>query len=232
MHPDLGPALDGTRALLFDFDGPVCSVFSALPDQVAADRVRAVLTGAGVELSVEVVRTKDPLAVLRFAATAGDEGLVRRADEALTLAEIEAVQLATPTPGAAEAVIAAARAGLPVAIVSNNSEAAILLHLIEADLDQYVTTIAGRPAGRPDLLKPDPYSLLRALAELHVLPFDAVMVGDTATDVEAARSAGVACIGLARNLERHARLRAAGADLVLGEDGLSQIAEVLTSRPR
>jgi HAD superfamily hydrolase (TIGR01509 family) len=223
MHPDLEPLLSGASALLLDFDGPICSLYAGTSDRVAADRVRAVLT----EVPEHIARTSDPLEVLTYAAQTEDEALIRRADEALVLFEIEAVETASPAPAAGDAIAAAVQAGKRVAIVSNNCEAAIFLYLLEHGLIGDITTIAGRPSGRPELMKPDPDSLLRAMAELHVLPTDCVLVGDSVSDIAAARAVGVPCIGIAASLTAHAQLRSAGADLVLGEDAMQQIADSL-----
>lgn len=62
--------------------------------------------------------------------------------------------------------------------------------------------------------KPDPAGLLRLLQELAVPPLEAVVVGDSPVDVQTARAAGVAVIGVTWGLDP-ARLREAGPDSLI-----------------
>jgi len=67
--------------------------------------------------------------------------------------------------------------------------------------------------------KPHPGMLEAALAETGIAAGDAVMVGDTAFDMDMARSAGVLPIGVAWGYHPQARLREAGAAHVLEDFG-------------
>src|SRR5262245_4607121 len=88
MSRELGELLSEAHALLLDFDGPVCAVYAGRPDYLAADRVRAVLRGAGVAVPPAVEATPDPLDVLNYASGLGDPRLVAKADHALIDAEL------------------------------------------------------------------------------------------------------------------------------------------------
>ena len=57
--------------------------------------------------------------------------------------------------------------------------------------------MVGREYGKPDLMKPHPKPIHDALKQLRIGPDVAVLVGDSATDVEASRAAHIACIGYA-----------------------------------
>ncbi|MBV7408144.1 HAD-IA family hydrolase [Maritimibacter sp. DP1N21-5] len=65
--------------------------------------------------------------------------------------------------------------------------------------------------------KPHPAMVLAALRDTGVAPGDAVFVGDTAYDIEAGRAAGVFTIGVTWGYHAADRLRAAGADAVIGQ---------------
>jgi phosphoglycolate phosphatase len=82
-----------------------------------------------------------------------------------------------------------------VVIVSNNAEAAIRAYLERWLLSSYVVAVIGRPVGRPDLMKPDAYTVDEALRLLGTEPNRAVFVGDSVSDVEVSRAVGVPCIG-------------------------------------
>lgn len=64
--------------------------------------------------------------------------------------------------------------------------------------------------------KPDPAMLHAALAETGTAPERAVMIGDTVFDIEMARAAGVAAIGVGWGYHPAANLAAAGAAAVIG----------------
>lgn len=177
MTTSAGQVLDGVAALLLDFDGPVCSVYATVPDHIAADQVRGVLVQARMDLPESVKSTTDPLFVLQHVAGVEDRVLVEQADNALIRAELAAIEGAEPTPGAHDVIHTAARAGIPVAIVSNNSAPAIEAYLTRHQLTDYVRTIIGRAHARPDLMKPNPHPLKLAAAQLGVHTHACVLVG-------------------------------------------------------
>jgi phosphoglycolate phosphatase len=73
-------------------------------------------------------------------------------------------------------------------------------------------------AGDVPSRKPDPEGLLRLMAEAGALPGETWMVGDSATDVAAARAAGVRVAGVTWGFHPGA-LRAAGPDLLIDRPG-------------
>lgn len=77
-----------------------------------------------------------------------------------------------------------------------------------AGLFQTVQTADDHPS------KPDPAMLLACLAETGVAPGRAAFVGDTSFDMEMARAAGIAAIGVGWGYHAAAALRAAGAGAV------------------
>jgi HAD superfamily hydrolase (TIGR01509 family) len=86
---------------------------------------------------------------------------------------------------------------MPVAVVSNNSAAAIEACLKAHDLGAYVEPVIGRAYADPRRMKPNPGPVLDAVRALGVAPGSCVLVGDSLSDIEAARAAGVAAIGYA-----------------------------------
>jgi phosphoglycolate phosphatase-like HAD superfamily hydrolase len=63
-------------------------------------------------------------------------------------------------------------------------------------------------------MKPHPHIVGLALRITATDPADAVLVGDSVSDIDVARAAGVRSIGYAKNPRRGAELRAAGADAI------------------
>ncbi|GGS18004.1 hypothetical protein GCM10010252_66800 [Streptomyces aureoverticillatus] len=209
------------RCVLFDFDGPLCRLFpDRASDRVARD-LKALAAGHGVRdvLTDEEESSIDPHVVLRAMDRAGVGAvLVRELEARLTRGELRAVPGALPTPDAGKLVRALRAAGCGIAVVTNNSARAAAAFLDRPDVglaDAFGPHIHGR-THRPDLLKPDPDVVSRALLGLDAKPGDALLIGDTVTDLEAARAAGVGFfVGYARNEDKARPLRAAGAPVVV-----------------
>ncbi len=95
--------------------------------------------------------------------------------------------------GAREAVAEVRAAGYLVAVATAKSRAGLERELAQTGLDAVVhatRTVSEAPS------KPDPGMLLQLFAELDVVADEAVMVGDTAWDLEMARNAGSHSIGV------------------------------------
>jgi HAD superfamily hydrolase (TIGR01549 family) len=213
-----------TSVLVLDFDGPVCSIFSGLPDYVAAARECAVLQAAGISLDGSLLSANDPLEVLSFAGTQPDPSIVIAVEDALVQAEVEAAMLAEPTPFADDLIRAAAASGKRVAILSNNSAEAINAYLARRELTSLVELVVGRPYGKPELMKPHPYPASVLLAKMSVPSYECVLVGDSITDIEAARGAGMFSIGFANKSGKYKEMQAAKAHLIVdGADGMGEI---------
>ncbi len=216
--PTLEEIMHGSRAILLDFDGPICSVFSGLPDFAVAARLRAVLAEHQVSTPEAVAKANDPLEVLRYTATvdapATGHELLASVEREFRAAEVEAVQIAEPTPFALDFIRAALAASKQLAIVSNNSEEAVRAYFVQHDAALIIPVFA-RPFAQPDLMKPHPFGVDAALTELGATPAEAVLIGDSTTDVEVSLSAGLQCIGLGDSQAKCDALATAGAALVL-----------------
>lgn len=81
----------------------------------------------------------------------------------------------------------------------------------QALLDVFDANVCGRDFPRG---KPDPAIFLAAARELRLPPERCVVVEDAPSGAEAAKAAGMLCVGIAR-LDDAVLLRAAGADLVV-----------------
>jgi phosphoglycolate phosphatase len=129
----------------------------------------------------------------------------------------------TPFDGAADLLVALAkrrdvRLGIATGHVS---------HAIEPALDRFgwrnffcnVQTADRAPS------KPHPGMLLQALSETDTYKDDAVMIGDTAFDMQMAVAAGIPGIGVAWGYHGAERLREAGATQVVGT--MAELAQCL-----
>ncbi|MFC9795314.1 HAD family hydrolase [Streptomyces sp. NPDC127584] len=228
MHSDaLIELLVRCEAVLFDFDGPICHVFEGHPAPGVAQTLTRLLTDLAPQLSEDAHSTDDPMVVHQLSRRGGSSVLAA-VEAALTAEEVQAVRVAgPPTPGAVDALRTVRASGRRVAVVSNNSAECVRVYLASEELSDIVEAVVGRPALRPDLMKPSPHPLLTAAALLGVAPERAVLIGDSLSDVAAARAAAAGSIGFANKPGKAEALGAAGAAAVTHD--MHDIARALTA---
>jgi beta-phosphoglucomutase-like phosphatase (HAD superfamily) len=79
-------------------------------------------------------------------------------------------------------------------------------------------------------MKPHPYSLLTAVEMLNVQVSQAVLVGDSTTDIVAANHAGMLSIGFANKPHKLGTLSSAGATSIIeGNVGMAELAKAYAS---
>jgi HAD superfamily hydrolase (TIGR01509 family) len=203
MEPGHSPAqlIADSEALLLDFDGPVCTVYAGSDSPRIAREVGAML-GFDIE-------TDDPLDLILHAVEIG--GPVDEVHQVLTGTEIEAVRTATETPGIRQLIDGYPG---PIAIVSNNAAQAIDAWLTAADLRHLVDVITGRD---PRRMKPDPWPLNSTVLTLGIPLAHCIFVGDSLSDAQAARRAGVELLALANKPGKRKRFEAAGCPSIIDE---------------
>ena len=204
----------GSKALLLDFDGPVCDVFAGHPAPVVARQVAGFLVEQGVELSPQFDDPRDPLKLLVWVGTNAPE-YTRAVEDLVIAGEVTAAETSSPTPHTPQVIATVRHTGRPVAVVSNNAEAAIARYLGLHDLADLIALVVGRAYGSPDQMKPDPSPVLRATSGLGIAPEDCFLVGDSLADILACQAAGVPAIGYAKTEARGHDLAEAGAELVI-----------------
>ncbi|QFG69660.1 HAD family hydrolase [Ornithinimicrobium pratense] len=199
--------------VLVDFDGPLARL---LPGdrwrEVAAQvRARAGELG-GPELETALDGAPDHVQCLRRVHELAP-GIVPPLVEEVTRLELAAAAQVDPADYAVEFIEQCLDRGSAVVVVTNNDP-----HVVARVLDPHrprlsarLTAILGRDPDRLDALKPSPAMLLDALKLTGAQAQDAVFLGDSVTDVEAGRAAGVPVVGVAEEAERRAELLAAGA---------------------
>ncbi|MDJ0894281.1 MAG: HAD-IA family hydrolase [Alphaproteobacteria bacterium] len=116
-------------------------------------------------------------------------------------------------PGITEVIRELEAVGLLLAVATMKSRRGLLATLHQLDLAERFVSLqtadsaaAGKPA--PDLA-------LQAMAEAGVMPQHAVVVGDTVYDMEMARAAGAAAVGVGWGYHDALELETAGADAIV-----------------
>lgn len=174
--------------ILLDFDGPVTKLLPPPLNSETATQLKKLVQPPPSQIAA----TTDHLAVLRHIALATPDLLVQAEQEA-TLAEVRAARLSQPTPGVRELIDLLLQRGQGIAIITNNAAVAVRTFLEANTLPEL--KIYGRPSTDLNLMKPNPYLIQQAVKDRGAAPGDAVMVGDSPSDIEAAHRAGTASIG-------------------------------------
>ncbi len=185
--------MPSTVAVVFDLDG---TLIDSAPDlHVAANRLLAEhelapLTLAQVRSMVGegVARLVERL--FRAAGRPLDEpGLRRAADRFRALYLERACVLTRPMRGASACLDTLAAAGRRLALCTNKPEAHTRVILNALGLAARFDTVVG--GDTLAVRKPDPAPLLKSLGDVGAAPSSGLFIGDSATDLETARAAGV-----------------------------------------
>jgi phosphoglycolate phosphatase len=209
------------RAAVFDLDG---TLIDSVPDIAAAlnrclvAEGRALLTDDGVAKLVGGGARE--LVARALGAATLDADVDRVHADFLAYYDAEPVTRTRLYPGARELLFELRDTGLPLAICTNKPQHLTDLILARLDLAAYFSVIWGAAPGLP--LKPDAACLRNVCTSLGTQPAETVMVGDSHTDVEAARAAGCPSILVAHGYEQRP-LDSLGASIVvagLPETGL------------
>ncbi len=177
------------QAVLFDLDG---TLIDSLPD-IAAALARLFGEEGLPPLLLEEVRplVGDGAGVL-VARAFERAGAERPADAFARFVSLygEAVCVETRLyPGVAETLRALDAAGCKLAVATNKPEALARAILGELGIGALFRSVAGGDSYSER--KPHPDHLLNLLRDLEAAPAYAVMVGDSANDLQAARAAGL-----------------------------------------
>ena len=184
--------------VVFDLDG---TLVDTAPDLV--DTLNVVFARAGLP--------PVPFATARNMIGGGARAMIERSLKAegrpLIAAEIDTLfghfidhytahiaDRSRPFPGLQAALERLAARGCPLAICTNKVEALSLQLLAALDLAKHFAAICG-----PDTLgtqKPDPEMLRQTIVRAGGRPDCAVMVGDSATDIDTARAAGIPIVAV------------------------------------
>jgi HAD superfamily hydrolase (TIGR01509 family) len=199
-----------TKAVLFDVDGTLVDS----NDQHARAWVAA-LAEAGYSVPFERVRPligmgADKILPLLIPGLTEDSDQGRKIGEARKkIFRERELPTVRPTHGARESLEAVHARGARVVVATSAKADELDALLAQGGLQALIDlAVTGDDAEES---KPDPDIVALALRKAAVEPADAVMVGDTQYDVEAAHRAGVACVALLCGGNDPATLRAADA---------------------
>ena len=114
-------------------------------------------------------------------------------------------------PDAKRLLMSLKRAGLDLAIATNKGQQSLQCALQRAGIQDLITVTRSAGQTQP---KPCPQMLEEILIELAYTADDALMVGDSVSDMEMARQIGMVCVGIDFYHQNTAALLTAGAEEV------------------
>ena len=193
----IGAMREHVDAVLLDFDG---TLFDTAPDLIEAlNRTLTELGHAPVPFGDFRQRAGAGAKRLLLAALEAqgaerpDDAALRRLIQQLIAYyfEIETERI-RPFPAVVATIERLREAGVALAVCTNRGEKSTRRLLAHFAIDRHIEAVlAGDTVER---MKPDPGHVREALAALGAEPARAVMVGDSAADVDSAQGAGVAAI--------------------------------------
>jgi HAD superfamily hydrolase (TIGR01509 family) len=184
-----------TKAVLFDVDGTLIdsndqharawvASLAQYGHAVPFDRVRPLIGMGGDKVLPELV-----------------PGLTEDSDEGKAIAKARVdwfmqheLPTIPPTRGARDLLVAVRRRGARVVVATSAKKAELDALLARGDLGPLIDMATTSDDAEDS--KPDPDIIGAALKKAHVRADEAVMIGDTQYDVEAAHKAGVKCVAL------------------------------------
>ena len=226
---ELHAALAGTTALLLDFDGPVTALMAHGRGQKIANHMREVAADLGIAFPDSIKDATDPLVLFRGFPSIEDPRARQAIEQAMIAGEIAAAKRAAPTDGVHALIRACQDTDRAVVIVSNNSREAIETFLTVQGIHG-IRAVCARVPGEPALLKPDPHLVERGAQLAAGRRATVVLFGDSVTDIQAARAAGVRSVVYGKNPQRFGELESAGADAMVGV--ISELVAALQASPR
>lgn len=195
------------RLVVFDWEGTIGDTLGQIIKSVANEARRLNLG----ELDEQVARQSVDLGLVN-AIKKNFPQLQLSEQEQLLRAVHQSLLVRSPCvyliPGAKDFIMRLHHAGVQLAIASNKGAQYLLRDMHHCGLDQYfkITRSAGQT-----LPKPDPEMLEQILELAEVEASQALMIGDSTTDIEMAKSIGVDAIGIDIDHQNTTALQAAGA---------------------
>lgn len=181
---------------------------AALPDETVASYI-----GGGIPKLME-----------RCLADKADEYMERAVPLFMSLYEAEPAALSTVYPGVRDAVATIAGRSALVGLCTQKPEPLARRVIDQLGLGSYVQYIIG-----PESVthrKPHPEPVLKVLAGLGATAAESIYVGDTATDVQAARAAEVVTCAVTYGYGSEQSLRAENPDYVV--DAFADLLDLVT----
>lgn len=118
-------------------------------------------------------------------------------------------------PGIAEMLSALKADGIKTAIISNKDDITAKKVAVRLFEEGTIDLCLGARQGVP--LKPEPDAVFEIMKSFGAKPEECLYIGDTATDIQTAKNAGLFSIGVLWGFRSEEELRNAGADVIISD---------------
>lgn len=207
------PGSQPVRLCILDLDGTLVDSLADIADAVNKSLHQLGLPPLPIAHYRRMVGDGFTTLCRRVLADSRPELAARLAELARPRYRVRAVVQTQPYPGVRAAVERLHAAGLTLAVLSNKPHE-ITLRVVSS---LWSAGTFARVVGceRDELRKPNPANLQRIADELGFALDETCLVGDTATDLETARRAGVSIVSVTWGFRDRAELAAAGATCLI-----------------
>jgi len=194
-----GLAAQPVRAVLFDLDGTLLDTAEDIATALNRALAEQQAGPLGVGRVRELIGRGAPLLVQRVVARLAPRPwpvdpvlLLHRFDFHYERLHAAQEQRACAYPGVEAGLAGLREQGVRIGVVTNKTHRTAAALLAQLRLSQWIDVLVGGDTVAQR--KPHPQPLLHACAALQVSPRETLMVGDSATDVSAARAAGMSVV--------------------------------------
>ena len=193
-------------ALVFDFDGTMIKLFSDFNLKNTSSLLKECIKKYGVDFDAD----SDAFDIFSTIASVLPDGDVRKAaykeaNVILTAAELAAVKSGLPVKGVSEIFMGLYEEGYNLGIATNNSRECVLKFLFEY-CPGIKVPVVGRVGDKPELMKPNTWSLVRVMQKMNCSAKETIFIGDTDRDYKCAVKVGCEFIGMAHSEYKRERL--------------------------
>ncbi len=196
------------NGVILDFDGTMCFLFR---DYDLSKTVKQIISEVSV-LGVDISNINDPFDAFNMilCQSITDDIKIQAlaiVDKLLVKAECEAAKYCNVVNGLWCFISKLKQMKIPFGIATNNGDECVRLFLKIHAMDDYIP-INGRIMKHPELLKPNPWSIIKTAGEMKVDISKTLFIGDTPRDWETAKNAGCGFIGIAPTERKRVRFDA------------------------
>jgi len=194
------------RAFVFDLDGTLIDSKMDLVNSVNAMLRETKRTELSPDLIASYVGHGAPQLM---ASTLGPSSTEAERKEALAIFlkhyNLEKLEETRPYPGVLEGLQLLSDSKIPMAVLTNKPTQLSMDILEGLQLARFFRFLYGGDSFPTK--KPDPSGVLSVLRELGVPPEESAMVGDSDVDIQTARNAGMAAVGVTYGFGQHDRTK-------------------------
>ena len=211
--------------VLFDWDGTLADTRKVIlaSFQQALNTVQVQTDADYIERRIGIGAEQTFKEILQKTGNPFDDALIKRLVEKKVQAEIELTRKVKLFPGAAE-LLQALQGKVKLALASMNNRPVIDHMLRTMNIENCFNAIVA--VEDVEKFKPNPEIFLKAAAKLHLNPTECVVIEDSIFGVQAAKNAGMSCIGVLTGVYTRIELEKAKPELIV--DSLKQKDRILT----